>query len=123
VYRYRVPIAASQVLDRSGERRTQPDDDIGAADFLLPQLTVLKMWDAEANRFENRIEYASCREFQTESVFRTGLEPSVGEPAAPKKPVAIPPGITIKIGDAIEGQFPTTRSFPNGRPKAGAAGA
>jgi hypothetical protein len=61
------------------------------------------MWDAEAQRYENRIEYASCRAFQTESVFRTDSEPS---------------GITIKIalrskidsessfaGDAIEGQF------------------
>ena len=91
---------------------------IGGSDFLLPQLTVLKMWDAEAHRYDNRIEYAACREFQTESVFRTDLEPSAGESAVPQKPVAIPSGITIKIalrstidselsfaGDAIEGQL------------------
>jgi hypothetical protein len=91
---------------------------IGGSDFLLPQLTVLKMWDAEAQRHENRIENSACREFQTESVFRTGLEPSTGESAAPKKPLAIPLGISVKIalhskidsetsfaGDAIEGQL------------------
>src|ERR1039457_4509935 len=91
---------------------------ICGSDFLLPQLTVLKMWDAEAHRYDNRIEYAACREFQTESVFRTDLEPAAGESAVPQKPVAIPSGITIKIalrstidselsfaGDAIEGQL------------------
>ena len=91
---------------------------IGGSDFLLPRLTVLKMWDAEAQRSENRIEYSACREFQTESVFRTDSEASAGDSAVPQKPVAIPPGITIKIalrsiidsessfaGDAIEGQL------------------
>jgi hypothetical protein len=91
---------------------------MGGFDFLLPRLTVLKMWDAEAERSENKIEYSSCREFQTESVFRTDLEPSAGNSATPQKPVAIPPGLTIKIvlrskidsdssfaGDAIEGQL------------------
>jgi hypothetical protein len=91
---------------------------MGGFDFLLPRLTVLKMWDAEAERSENKIEYSSCREFQTESVFRTDLDPSAGNSATPQKPVAIPPGLTIKIvlrskidsdssfaGDAIEGQL------------------
>jgi hypothetical protein len=92
--------------------------EIGAYDFLLPRLTVLKMWDTEAHRFENRIEYDSCREFRTESVFRTDVEPSAGDSAALKNSVVIPPGIKIKIGlrsnidsesafagDAIEGQL------------------
>jgi len=91
---------------------------IGRSDFLLPQLTVLKLWDAEGERHENRIEYASCREFQSESVFRTDLDASAGVSEIPKSPVAIPAGITIKIalrsridaessfaGDAIEGQL------------------
>lgn len=89
---------------------------IGRSDFLLPQLTVLKMWDMEGERHENRIEYATCHEFQSESVFRTDLETSAGAAEMPKSPVAIPAGITIKIvlrskidaessfaGDAIEG--------------------
>jgi hypothetical protein len=91
---------------------------IGRSDFLLPQLTVLKVWDADAERHENRIEYASCREFQSESVFRTDLDASPGGSEISKSPVTIPPGITIKIalrskidsessfaGDAIEGQL------------------
>jgi hypothetical protein len=43
---------------------------IRSADFLLPRLTVIKLWDVEGERWENRIEYDSCREFQSESVFR-----------------------------------------------------
>jgi len=91
---------------------------IGRSDFLLPQLTVLNMLDADGQRHENRIEYASCREFQSESVFRTDLDVSEGASDLPKSSVAIPPGITIKIalrskidaessfaGDAIEGQL------------------
>ncbi|MGC9945425.1 MAG: hypothetical protein ABSF64_03430 [Bryobacteraceae bacterium] len=91
---------------------------IRGSDFLLPQLTVLKMWDLEAQRSENRIEYTSCRIFQAHSVFRTDVAPSSNDSATPQKLVAIPPGITIKIalrskidsdvwfaGDAIEGQL------------------
>jgi hypothetical protein len=91
---------------------------IGGSDFLLPQLTVLKLWDVEVQRYENRIEYASCREFQSETVFRTDPELSAGASEVSKTPVAIPPGIRIKIalrskidlessfaGDAIEGQL------------------
>jgi len=91
---------------------------IGRSDFLLPQLTVLTMLDAEGRRHENRIEYASCREFQSESVFRTDLEASANAPEISKSTVAIPPGNTIKIaldskidaessfaGDAIEGRL------------------
>jgi len=91
---------------------------IGRSDFLLPQLTVLKLLDTEAQRFENRIEYAACREFQSESVFRTDMDASAGTSEISKSPVTIPPGIRIKIalrskidaessfaGDAIEGQL------------------
>ena len=91
---------------------------IGRSDFLLPQLTVLTMMDAEGRRHENRIEYASCREFQSESVFRTDVEASADASEISKSTVAIPPGITIKIaldskidaessfaGDAIEGRL------------------
>jgi hypothetical protein len=91
---------------------------IGGADFLLPQLTVLKLWDLEGQRRENRIEYESCREFQSESVFRAEPGPAAGAAETPKTPVAIPPGVTVKIalrsridseksfaGDAIEGRL------------------
>jgi len=91
---------------------------IGGSDFLLPRLTVLKMLDMEAHRYENRIEYASCREFKSESVFRTDPEPSAGTSEVSKITVAIPSGKTIKIalrskidsessfaGDAIDGQL------------------
>lgn len=91
---------------------------IGGSEFLLPELTVLKLWDVNGQRLENRIEYSACREFQAESVFRTDLEPSAGDGAALQTPVEIPAGITIKIalqsridsdasfaGDAIEGRL------------------
>ncbi|MGD0365561.1 MAG: hypothetical protein ABSC93_32155 [Bryobacteraceae bacterium] len=91
---------------------------MGGSEFLLPELTVLKLWDMDGRRLENRIEYSACREFQAESVFRTDLETSAGEGAALQKPVEIPAGITIKIalqskidsetsfaGDAIEGRL------------------
>jgi hypothetical protein len=92
---------------------------IGDSDFLLPQLTVLKLWDVEVHRYENQIEYASCREFRSETVFRTDSEgAAAGASEVSKTPVSIPPGIRIKIalrskidfarsfaGDAIEGQL------------------
>lgn len=91
---------------------------IGDSDFLLPRLTVLKLWDVEAQRYQNQIEYASCREFGSETVFRTGPEADTGPAEASNVPLAIPPGIRIKIalrsridlpvsfaGDAIEGQL------------------
>jgi hypothetical protein len=93
---------------------------IGHSDFLLPRLTVLNMLDMEARRYENRIEYASCREFGSESVFRTDPEPSAGASDVSKTRAAIPPGKTIRIamrskidsessfaGDAIDGQLLT----------------
>jgi len=91
---------------------------IGGSDFLLPQLTVLKLWDAEVKRYENRIEYASCREFRSETIFRTDAELPAGASEVSKAPVAIPAGIRIKIalrskidlessfaGDEVEGQL------------------
>jgi hypothetical protein len=93
---------------------------IGRFDFLLPQLTVLKLSDTDGERHENRIEYTACREFQSESVFRTDLDATTGASEIPKSHVAIPPGIAVKIvlrskidaessfaGDAIEGQLLT----------------
>lgn len=90
---------------------------IGGAEFVLPRLTVLEMWDMEGQRHENRVEYSACREFQTESVFRTDAAPPPGDSQAPKTPLVMPPGIAIKIalnstidsetafaGDPIEGQ-------------------
>jgi len=103
---------------------------IGSSDFLLPQLTVLRLWTVEAEVHENRTVYASCRAFESESVFRTDAEPADGAASeAPKKPVVILPGVTIKIalrskidsensfaGDAIDGQLlnPIGKAVPKG---------
>jgi hypothetical protein len=91
---------------------------IGDSDLLLPRLTVLKIWDTEAERFENHIEYSGCRAFQAESVFRTDLDAPGGDSTVAQEPVAIPPGIGVKIalrsiidsensfaGDAIDGEL------------------
>jgi hypothetical protein len=69
---------------------------IGDSDFLLPQLTVLKLWDVEVHRYENQIEYASCREFRSETVFRTDPEEAAaGASEVSKIPVAIFPASTV----------------------------
>jgi len=98
---HRVPIAGSQLL--------------------LPQLTLLKLWDSNGSRYENRTTYSACRAFQSESVLRTDSEPSTAITAAdsaPENPSSIPPGIVVRIallspisgessfaGDAIEGEI------------------
>jgi len=100
---------------------------IGGSDFLLPQSTILKMWDVEAQRSENRTDYGACREFQTQSVFQVGPGPLASESAAPRTQVAIPPGLTIRIalrstidsessfaGEAIEGQLRNALRDPKG---------
>jgi hypothetical protein len=102
---------------------------IGGSPLLLPELTLLKLWEPDGMRYENRTEYAACRAFQSESVFRPESEPSVGDSSTPAPAPAsssaasrarmpIPPGITLQIavrsnideassfaGDAIEGQL------------------
>lgn len=96
---------------------------IGSSHLLLPQLTLLKLWDADGTRNENRIAYADCRAFQSESVFRPDVDLPVDDSSAAKTPstaktVAIPPGLTLQIalrskidteiafaGDAIKGQL------------------
>jgi hypothetical protein len=91
---------------------------IGASDFLLPLSTVVRLSDPEGQRYENRIEYASCREFQSESVFRTDVDLPSGPAATPKPPLPIGPGALVRValrsridsetafaGDAIEGRL------------------
>jgi hypothetical protein len=91
---------------------------ISGSDFLLPQVTLLKLWDADGARHENRIDYASCRQFQSQSVFRTDLDSAAVNDATSKPPVIVPAGIAVKIalrtaidsgssfaGDAVEGQL------------------
>ncbi|SPF42599.1 conserved hypothetical protein [Candidatus Sulfopaludibacter sp. SbA4] len=102
---------------------------IDGAPLLLPQSTVLKLWEPDGARYENRIAYAGCRAFRSESVFRPEVEATTGDStaaatvsgggsAAPKTRVAVPAGLTLQIalrskidaetsfaGDAIEGQL------------------
>ncbi len=102
---------------------------IGDSPLLLPRSTSLNLWDTDGARHENRTAYASCRAFQSESVFRPEPEPSPADSkavtaasssdsSAAKTRVPIPAGITLRIalrskidsatvfaGDAIEGQL------------------
>jgi hypothetical protein len=98
---------------------------IGGSRLLLPELTLLKLWDVDDSRLENRTTYAACRAFQSESVFRADAEDpaetktsSVNDPAEGKAAVVIPRGLTLQIalrsrideessfaGDAIEGEL------------------
>jgi len=82
---------------------------IGSSDFVLPQLTVLRLWATDAERLENRIEYASCHEFQSESVFRTDLDPTAIAAEPSKTLVVIRPGVTIKI--ALRSKIDSERAF------------
>lgn len=104
---------------------------IGGASLPLPQSTQLKLWDSDGSRYENQVDYASCRAFQSESVFRPEVEGAAGDPAA-AAPAAhsapsIPPGLTLQIalhspidmetafgGDAIEGQLQDALLSPGG---------
>ena len=110
---------------------------IAGAPLLLPQSTLLKLWDADGSRYENHIGYAACRAFESQSVFRpeTGADaaPPAAPPAAapgppaPQAPPAIPAGVTVTIdlrtpidmetafgGDAIEGQLEDAIRSPGG---------
>lgn len=82
---------------------------IGTRDFLLPRLTVLKLWDMAAELHENRIAYSDCREFQTDSVFRTGPEPPAPSSAALRPPPAIPAG--VRIGIALDSTIDPDTAF------------
>ncbi|HEX8984527.1 MAG TPA: hypothetical protein VF767_03820 [Bryobacteraceae bacterium] len=97
--------------------------------LLLPELTLLKLWDADGSRYENRTTYGACRAFESETVFRPELDenpadsagaqtPPMGDSAAAKTPGPLPQGKTLQIalrskideqnsfaGDAIEGQL------------------
>jgi hypothetical protein len=104
---------------------------IAGSQLLLPQLTLLKLWDHDGSRYENRTTYGACRAFQSESVLRTDVDP---EPAVtPSVSIAqnaftIPPGLSVRIallsridretsfaGDAIEGQITEPLRSPDGR--------
>ncbi|MGH9573491.1 MAG: hypothetical protein ACRD40_08175, partial [Candidatus Acidiferrales bacterium] len=122
------PPAKSQMCRIETTIEYQPFQ-IGGSRLLLPQLTLLKVWDTDGARSENRSAYASCRAFQSESVFRPEMAPPVGDPASEKAPavddsapvktsLAIPSGKTLRIalrstidsenafaGDPIEGQL------------------
>ncbi len=100
----------------------------GGASISLPQLTQLKLWDAEGGRWENRTTYSGCRAFGSESRFRTDMAGAVTEAAAHPAPAAVPPGLTLQIalrsavseaasyaGDAVEGQLLHPLRTPEGR--------
>lgn len=95
---------------------------IGGAPLVLPQTTLLKLWDTDGSRYENRIAYQGCRAFQSESVFRTDVEGAPAESPAPATAMQatprIPAGLDVHIdlhspidmenawaGDAIEGRL------------------
>ncbi len=97
---------------------------IGDSRLPLPQATTLELWDTDGMRYENRIQYTSCRAFQSESVFRPETDAPAANAAAATAPfaakaaVTIPHGIAMRIalrsridgenafaGDAIEGQL------------------
>lgn len=122
----RMTIAVPQTPPRSETCRIETSIDyhrvpISGSQLLLPQLTLLKLWDSDGSRYENRTTYGACRAFQSESVLRTdvdgGTTPTAAESTA-ENPFSISPGIVLRIallsridgetafaGDAIEGQI------------------
>jgi hypothetical protein len=122
----RMTIAVPQTPPRSETCRIETSIDyhrvpIGGSQLLLPQLTLLKLWDSDGSRYENRSTYGACRAFQSESVLRTDLDPGTATTAADsaaESPFSIPPRISVRIallsqidgetafaGDAIEGRI------------------
>jgi hypothetical protein len=91
---------------------------MGGGALTLPQLTQVKLWDADGSRWENRTTYASCRAFESESVFRTDMAGTVADAAATQTRSPLAAGLTLEIGigspidearafagDAIEGEL------------------
>jgi hypothetical protein len=104
---------------------------MAGSQLLLPQLTLLKLWDNDGSRYENRTTYSACRAFQSESVLRTDSEPTAAPTvanSAPESSFSIPPGIVVRIallspineessfaGDAIEGEITEPLRAPDGK--------
>ena len=128
----RMTIVVPQTLPRSETCRIETSIDyhrvpIGGSQLLLSELTLLKLWDSDGSRYENRTTYGTCRAFQSESVLRTDLHAGTTTTAAdsaPESPFIIPPGIIVHIallsridgetafaGDAIEGQITEPSRF------------
>jgi len=92
---------------------------IGDSSVLLPELTTLRLWDADGTRFENRSTYSSCKTFGSESVFKPDVEATVqAAPVTPGKAAPLEPGLSLKIqlrskidgessfaGDSIEAEL------------------
>jgi hypothetical protein len=105
---------------------------IGNSRLLLPESTLLTLWDAGV-RYENRIAYSACRSFQSETVFRPEVDPAADAgptpaPAAAEKMETLPPGKMLRIGlrtpidaggafagDAVEGQLLQAVTGKHGR--------
>jgi hypothetical protein len=132
----RMTILVTQTPARSKTCRIDTDIEyrrvaIAGSPLLLPQLTLLKLWDSDGSRYENRTTYGTCRAFQSESVLRTDAEPAAAPTAAdsaPETPSSIPPGMLMRIallspingessfaGDVIEGQLTEPLRFPDGK--------
>jgi len=104
---------------------------IAGTPVVLPQSTLLKLWDPDGSRYENRIEYAGCRAFQSESVFRPEVEGAAADTAsassAPRAATQLPAGLTLHIalrtpidmqtaagGDPVEGRLEEEIRGPTG---------
>jgi hypothetical protein len=128
----RMTIVVPQTPPRAETCRIETSIDyhrvpIAGSHLLLPQLTLLKLWDSDGSRYENRTTCGSCRAFQSESVLRTDIDPGPATTAAgsaAESPFSIPPGIVVRIallsrvdsetafaGDAIEGQITEPSRF------------
>jgi len=102
---HRMTIVVAQPPAKSGTCRIETA--IEYEPTLLPQLTVLKLWDNDGARHENRIEYNGCRTFQNESVFRPDADFSIGGSIQTEnRPVTLPAGTKVQIAlrSAIDGE-------------------
>jgi hypothetical protein len=90
---------------------------IGGAPVLLPERTLLRLWDADGARHENQIAYSECRAFHSESTFRP--EAANDAPVMPTPPAArlerakpgaaIGPGLKLQI--ALDARMDASRAF------------
>jgi hypothetical protein len=132
----RLTIVVAKPLERAETCRIETSIDyqpvsISGGPLDLPQSTLLKLWDADGSRYENRIAYAGCRAFQSESVFRPQVDGAAADtPAATasaKPAPVIRGGLSIHIdlrtpidmesafaGDAAEGELEEAIHGPGG---------
>ena len=85
---------------------------IGAADYLVPRLTILQVVARDSASTENSTVYSDCHEFRAESIVRfdqpLSSAANASELPARDRPPTLPPGMPVEI--ALDSEIDTDRA-------------